>query len=34
MDQNRFAISSHFANLDDPRKYHIRHNLIDKDGLK
>lgn len=29
MNQNGFAISTHFANLDDPRKYNIRHNLID-----
>ncbi|MDL1968494.1 MAG: transposase family protein [Deltaproteobacteria bacterium] len=24
-----FTISSHFTNIDDPRKYNIRHNLID-----
>ncbi len=24
MNQNGFAISSHFANMDDPRKYNIR----------
>jgi len=29
MDQNGFAISAHFAKIDDPRKYNIRHNLID-----
>ncbi len=29
MDQNGFSISNPFANLDDPRKYNIRHNLID-----
>ena len=29
MEQNDFSISSHFRNLDDPRKYNVRHNLID-----
>lgn len=29
MEQNDFSISSHFQNLDDPRKYNVRHNLID-----
>jgi predicted transposase YbfD/YdcC len=29
MDQIDFSISSHFKNIDDPRKYNIRHNLID-----
>ncbi|MFX0200483.1 MAG: transposase family protein [Candidatus Hodarchaeota archaeon] len=29
MDQSGLAISTHFANIDDPRKYNIRHNLID-----
>jgi predicted transposase YbfD/YdcC len=29
MDQNGFSISTHFASITDPRKYHIRHNLID-----
>lgn len=29
MDQNGFSISSHFATISDPRKYNIRHNLID-----
>ncbi|MDL1968434.1 MAG: transposase family protein [Deltaproteobacteria bacterium] len=24
-----FTISSHFTNIDDPRKYNIRHNFID-----
>ncbi len=24
-----FTIRSHFTNIDDPRKYNIRHNLID-----
>jgi predicted transposase YbfD/YdcC len=29
MDQNGFSISTHFATVTDPRRYHIRHNLID-----
>ncbi len=29
MDQNGFFNSNHFAIITDPRKYHIRHNLID-----
>lgn len=29
MEENDFAISSHFKHLDDPRKYNVRHNLID-----
>lgn len=29
MEQINFSISSHFKNIDDPRKYNVRHNLID-----
>ena len=29
MQYNDFTIGKHFANIDDPRKYNIRHNLID-----
>jgi predicted transposase YbfD/YdcC len=29
MNNNDFAISSHFNNITDPRKYNIRHKLID-----
>lgn len=29
MEQNEFSFSNHFVDLDDPRKYNIRHNLID-----
>ena len=29
MEENDFSISSHFKNVDDPRKYNVRHNLID-----
>jgi predicted transposase YbfD/YdcC len=29
MEQIDFSISSHFKNLEDPRKYNVRHNLID-----
>ena len=29
MEQNGFSIGQHFANIDDPRRYNIRHNLID-----
>lgn len=29
MNHDDFSISNHFANIDDPRKYNIRHNLID-----
>ncbi|MDD3022143.1 MAG: transposase family protein [Alphaproteobacteria bacterium] len=29
MDHTDFSISKHFSNINDPRKYHIRHNLID-----
>jgi predicted transposase YbfD/YdcC len=29
MDKHDFAIRTHFENITDPRKYHIRHKLID-----
>jgi predicted transposase YbfD/YdcC len=29
MNQDDLTISAHFSNIDDPRKYNIRHNLID-----
>lgn len=29
MNKNPSSISHHFANVDDPRKYNVRHNLID-----
>ncbi len=29
MEENDFSISTHFRNLDDPRKYNVRLNLID-----
>lgn len=29
MDKQNFTISTHFENITDPRKYHIRHKLVD-----
>lgn len=29
MDKHDFAISTHFVNITDPRKYNVRHKLID-----
>lgn len=29
IEQNDFSISSHFKNIENPRKYNVCHNLID-----